>query len=186
MLHNFWDKVIEVTMVSILLSFSRPALWSLSWHVRSPTTLKLPYWRDQIERHMEREVRGALRSWIFPASTSKPVSGWARDVSFFFLMFIYFWETESEQGRGRERGRHRIRSRLQAPSCQLRAWHRAWTHEVWDHDLSQSRTLNQLSHQGTPSDISNDSSTGLQAAPPRWVSPLCPVWIPDSQNLWSL
>ena len=70
----------------------------------------------------------------------------------FFLMFIYFWDRErqSASGRGAERGRHRIPSRLQAPSCQHRAWCRAWTHEPWDHDLSWSQTLNRLSHLGTP------------------------------------
>ena len=64
-------------------------------------------------------------------------------------MFICFWERETEheheQGRGRERGRHRIWSRFQALSCQHRAWCRAQTHEPWDHDLSWSQTLNQLS-----------------------------------------
>ena len=73
---------------------------------------------------------------------------------FIFLMFIYFWEretdrqTEHEWGRGRERGRHRNRGRLQALSCQHRAWREAWTHKQWDHDLSRSRMLNQLSHPG--------------------------------------
>ena len=73
-------------------------------------------------------------------------------VLFLFLMFIYFWERETEhgQGRERERGRHRIRSRLQAVSCQHRAQLRARTHKPWDHDLSQSRTLNWLSHPGAP------------------------------------
>ena len=47
-------------------------------------------------------------------------------------------EIESEAG-----------SRLWA-RCQHRAWCRARTHELWDHDLSQSRTLNRLSHPGTP------------------------------------
>ena len=71
----------------------------------------------------------------------------------FFLMLIYFWErkTEQEWGRGRERGRHRIGSRFQALSCQHRAWHGAWTRELRDHDLSRSRTLNQLSYPGAPS-----------------------------------
>ena len=63
----------------------------------------------------------------------------------FFLIFlnVYFWErerqrdreTECERGRGRERGRHRIWIRLQALSCQHRAWCGARTHELWDHDL---------------------------------------------------
>ena len=57
-------------------------------------------------------------------------------------------ETEHEQGRGREGGSHRIRSRLQALNCQHRAQHRAWTHRLWDQDLSRSRTPNRLSHPG--------------------------------------
>ena len=65
-------------------------------------------------------------------------------------LFIFERESESKQGRGRERGRHRIWSRLQAPSCQHRAWCGAQTHKLWDHDLSWSRTLNQLSHPGAP------------------------------------
>ena len=43
----------------------------------------------------------------------------------FYYLFIF--ERQST-GRGREKGRHRIRSRLQAPSCQHRAWCRARTH----------------------------------------------------------
>ena len=81
-------------------------------------------------------------------------------LSLFFLMLIYFWKkerererewekTERELGRGRERQRHRIWSRLQALSCQHRAWH-GRTHELQDHDLSWSRSLNLLSHPGTP------------------------------------
>ena len=54
--------------------------------------------------------------------------------------------TEHEQRRGRERGRHRIQSRLQALSCEHRAWLGAQTQEPSDHDLSQSWTLNWLSH----------------------------------------
>ena len=40
----------------------------------------------------------------------------------FILIFERQRETECEQRRGREKGRHRIRSRLQALSCQHRAW----------------------------------------------------------------
>ena len=70
----------------------------------------------------------------------------------FFLTFIYFWESETEHkwGRGRETGAHRIRSRLQALSWQHRARHGAQTHRPRDRDLSQSPTLNQLSHPGAP------------------------------------
>lgn len=66
------------------------------------------------------------------------------------FLTVFKRERVCEQGRGRERGRLRIRSRLQALSCQHRAWCRAWTHEPWDHDLSRSCMLNQLSHPGTP------------------------------------
>ena len=66
-------------------------------------------------------------------------------------MFI-FWEreTELEQGRGRERGRCRIWHRLQALSCQHRAWSRAQTHIPGDNDMSGTQTLNRLSHPGAP------------------------------------
>ena len=57
-------------------------------------------------------------------------------------------EREQERGRGRERGRHRIQSRLQVLSCQHRARCGVRTHKLQDHDLSQSRMLNQLSHAG--------------------------------------
>ena len=65
-------------------------------------------------------------------------------------LFLTHREREHERGRGKERGRHRIRSRLQAPSCQHRARRGSQTHRLRDHDLSRSRTLNRLSHPGTP------------------------------------
>ena len=73
---------------------------------------------------------------------------------FFFLqMFIFERERERQAEcqclRGTERGSHRIQSRLQALSCQHRARCQAQTHKQWYHDLSQSRTLNQLRHPGT-------------------------------------
>ena len=68
----------------------------------------------------------------------------------FLCLFLFESETEHEQGRGRERGKHWIRSRLQALSCQHRAWFGFWPQEPWDHDLSRSWKLNQLSHPGAP------------------------------------
>ena len=67
-------------------------------------------------------------------------------------MFIYFWDRErkSMRGGGAEREGDRIPSRFQALSCQHTAQRGARTHELWDHDLSQSRTLNRLSHPGAP------------------------------------
>ena len=58
-------------------------------------------------------------------------------------MFVYFWKRERQRPSGeeiRERGKHRIWGGLQALSCQHRASHGTWTHELWDHDLSQSQT----------------------------------------------
>ena len=68
----------------------------------------------------------------------------------FFLTFIHFWEWErqSTSRGGAEREGDRIWSRLQALSCQHRAWCRAQTYGLRDHDLSWSRTLNRLSHAG--------------------------------------
>ena len=62
-------------------------------------------------------------------------------------------ERRRVSGGGAERGRPRIRSRLQALSCQHTAWHGAWTHKPWDHDLSRSWMLNQLSYPGAPPGI---------------------------------
>ena len=70
---------------------------------------------------------------------------------FNFFLTLFIFETERYRawtGRSRERGRHRIWSRLQALSCQHRAWCGAWTQELRDHDLSWSQTLNWLSHPG--------------------------------------
>ena len=81
---------------------------------------------------------------------------WGNFLFFFFLKKqfsnVYFSakETEHEHGRGIEKGRQRIRSRLRAVSCQHRARYGVWTHKLRDHDLSSSRTLNQLSHPGAP------------------------------------
>ena len=73
---------------------------------------------------------------------------WVQRLGVILFFLIYFWDKErqSMSRGGAERGRHRIRSRLQAPSCQHRARRRAWTQRQRDHDLSQSRTLNRLSH----------------------------------------
>ena len=85
------------------------------------------------------------RSWILGHPLSQQqVEG------HFFLTFTYFWDREHEQGRVRERGRHRIWNRLHARSCQHRARRGARTHGRRDRNLSQSQTLNQLSHPGAP------------------------------------
>ena len=61
-------------------------------------------------------------------------------------MFVFERETETEHdGRGQKE-----RETESEAGCQPRAWHRAWTHEPRDHDLSQSQTFNRLKHPGTP------------------------------------
>ena len=50
----------------------------------------------------------------------------------------------------RQRGRHRMGSRLQVLSYQHQTRWGARTHRLWDHDLSRSWPLNQLSHAGAP------------------------------------
>ena len=68
----------------------------------------------------------------------------------FFNVYLFSWMIERAQvGEGKREG-DRIWSRLQAQSCQHRAWCRARTHGPRDHVLSQSRTLNRLSHPGAP------------------------------------
>ena len=69
----------------------------------------------------------------------------------FVLIFIYLLRERERVNRGgTEREGDRIRSRLQARSCQHRARRGAWTHKLWDHDLSWSRMLSWLSHPGVP------------------------------------
>ena len=79
-----------------------------------------------------------------------------KNIFFYFLIFfnVYLFfggqrETEHERGRGRERGRENPKQTLQD---QHRAQCGAWTHEPWDHDLSQNQEsmLNPLSHPGAP------------------------------------
>ena len=69
-------------------------------------------------------------------------------VFFCFCFNVYFWEREYEWGWGRER--EGTDDPKQALCRQQRAWLGAWTHELWDHDLSWSWTLNSLSHPGAP------------------------------------
>ena len=89
--------------------------------------------------------------WKLKRKTVPELQVWIFNVCLFIYLFILRQrETEHEQGRDRERGKHRIKSRLQALSCQHRAWCRARTHKLWDCDLSQSWTLNQLSHPRAP------------------------------------
>ena len=68
-------------------------------------------------------------------------------------MFIYFWERERDRvraGEGQREGEAQSPKRAPGPSCQHRARCGARIHEPREHDLTQSWTLNWLSHPGTP------------------------------------
>ena len=98
-------------------------------------------------------------------------------------MFICFWERErqSELGRGRKRGKQ-IWNRFQALSYQHRAQRRSRTHEPWDHDLSWSQTLNQLSHPGTP--VYEFSSLFCYGDKLQWLtSIIIPNYVPKQSQL---
>ena len=64
--------------------------------------------------------------------------GWGRESCFF--MFI-LRERENKWGRSREREKEHCQHRVQ---CGAR------THELWDHDLNRSQTLDWVSHPGAP------------------------------------
>ena len=77
-------------------------------------------------------------------------------VIFFLIFYVYFWgrqrerqrEIEHKWGRGQRERETQNPKQLQASRCQHRAQHGARTHEPWDRGLSQSWTLNRLSHPG--------------------------------------
>ena len=111
-----------------------------------------PIFRSHLGPHLELP-RDSKRCSSHPGNSkgfSSPVLGIEDDeqlsISFFCNVYLFLREREREReresehkwGRVRERGRHRMQSRLQAPSCQHRAWCGAWTHELQDHDLSPS------------------------------------------------
>ena len=68
---------------------------------------------------------------VFCLSVCLSLSKITKHLKNFFNVYLFLRETERQQGRGRERGRHRIQIRLQALSCQYRAWRAAWTCEPW-------------------------------------------------------
>ena len=84
---------------------------------------------------------------------SFPVSGYWWYIA--FLTFLFLTESQSasehEWWRGRERGRQNLK---QAPGSELSAETPMWGSNSQirpqDHDLSQSQTLNWLSHPGAP------------------------------------
>ena len=72
-------------------------------------------------------------------------------ISLFYKKNVYLFilrETEHKQGRGRDK--REKENPKQAPCCQHRAQHGAWTHKLRDHDLSRNQELNGLSHPGDP------------------------------------
>ena len=80
---------------------------------------------------------------------------------YIFILYLYtwvfsfkvylFWERQRAQAGQGQRGGQKIRSGLWALCWQQRARCGALTHEPWDHGLSPSWMLNQLSHPSAPS-----------------------------------
>ena len=66
---------------------------------------------------------------------------------FLCLLLRVRQSTNGGLGGGGQRDRE-TQNPKQAPGSELqhRAWHGAWTHELWDHDLSCRWTFNQMSH----------------------------------------
>ena len=66
-----------------------------------------------------------------------------------FFFYVYSFLRDRAWGGEGQRERE-AQNPKQAPSCQHRAWCGTWTHELWDHDLRWSQSLNWLSHPGGP------------------------------------
>ena len=90
-----------------------------------------------------------------------------RPILIFFLnvyLFLRERKTEYEQGGEKEKETQNLK---QAPSlsCQPRAQRGARTSEPWDHDLSWSQTLNQLSHPGVPESMLFSANMSIHTFP---------------------
>ena len=89
-----------------------------------------------------------LLTWMSPEARETKAKMNYSFLKEFFLTFIHFLrDTDSASG---ERTERETQNSKQALSCQHRAQHGVQTHEQWEHDLSQSRMLNLLSHPGAP------------------------------------
>ena len=114
------------------------------------------FWCAPSTKHVEWAIIIHYFTGVFRMQSRQRRDSYFLFFYFYFLTFIHLWETERDRtrvGKGQREGdTHTQRSRLKAPSCQHRAPHKAQTQELWDHDLSQSRILNWLSHPGTPWD----------------------------------
>ena len=100
-------------------------------------------------------MQGSIpRPWDHDLSQKSRVrclTNWATQTPLlcFILMFVCLLvykreietEAECEQGMGRKRETE-FEAVSKALHCQHRAWCGAWTHELWDHDLSWRWTLN--------------------------------------------
>ena len=107
------------------------------------------YWQQRAEAGLE-PTNHDIMTW----AEDRCLTDWAIQVPlwFYFLMFIFEskrmrMHTHPSGGRGRERGGQRIQTGLCADNSEPNG---AQTYEPWDHDLSQSRPLNWLSHPGSP------------------------------------
>ena len=104
-------------------------------------------WRGAWTHGLNHEIMtwAEIKSWILNRLTSP-----AQEPRHFNFFNVYFFLRERQhvnRGRGRQTGRQDLK---RAPCWQQRVWCGARTHKPWDHDLSWSQKLNQLSHPGAP------------------------------------
>ena len=170
-----WFKTLCCTYFINFFRERKRLLWRERARRREREKLK------QVPRSAQNPVRGLISGpWDHDLSQNQelvvqppePFRHPFKKIFFTFIyLFIYLFERERERahksGRGRER-RYRIWSRLQALSCQRRAWLGAWTHKLWDRDLGRSRTLNRLSHPGAPNTYGHLKEAVARA--PGWFS----------------
>ena len=122
--------------VSMPLSLSYTTFDTCPWNAQPFFLLR----RAQLGWFQQADLRAA-KFWIWGHWIARLI---------FFLSFIYlFWERERVRwGRAERKGERG--SKADSVLTAERAQSRAWTHKPWAHALSQSWTLNWLSHSGAP------------------------------------
>ena len=132
-------------------AFSLPA-WALHWGKPTWNNEERLQWRSEKKLHFlayqsENQDVKVWSSHLFIYVNQN--SNFFKKVFYVYLFFRERQSTSKGQAEG-ERGKDRLQSRLQALSCQHRAWCGAQTHKMQGHGLSRSRTPNLLSRSGAP------------------------------------
>ena len=125
---------------------------------------QMPFFRYSIElvncTHWFLDVRPILYSWdklhlfmmccySFYIARFNLLKLKKMSASMFFFIFLIFSLERAQAGEGRREGDRGSEAGSALTGWQQWAWCGAGTHELWD-DLSQSWTLNWLSHPGAP------------------------------------